>query len=244
MKCSLAIAIPTMDRWDFLKRQLSVYLEHPDVECVIICDENGHDIDEICATGLDTNPKLRLYQNEKVLGVYGNKRQCLLKAHTDYVAVLDSDNFFDAAYITTVVDCIKRDLHENNSTTIYCAAGNERLFLETGKVENKIKHFSGILINRSNWNNILKIPWSLFLLNDGNAVWPTSVVKYLPELEEDKVVGTDSILAMRLAILAGYTLSVEPALTYTHTVHGGSHWLQNAAVSNKLMSSHPTGWRL
>jgi len=244
MKCSLSIAIPTMDRWDFLKRQLPVYLEHPDVECVIICDENGNDINEICTVGLDTNPKLRLYQNEKVLGVYGNKRQCLIKAPTDYVAVLDSDNFFDAAYITSVVDCIKRDLLENNDKMIYCAAGNERLFLETGKVENKIKHFSGILVNRSNWNDTMKIPWSLFLLNDGNAVWPKSVASYLPELEEEKVVGTDSILAMRLAILAGYTLSVEPSLTYTHTVHRGSHWLQNAVVSNRLMGSHPTGWRI
>ena len=244
MKFTLSIAIPTMDRWDFLKRQLPVYLEHPSVDCVIICDENGHDIDEICLSGLDTNPKLRLYQNEKVLGVYGNKRQCLMKAPTDYVAVLDSDNFFDAAYITTVVDCIKRDLLENNSTTIYCAAGNERLFLETGQVENKIKHFSGMIINRSNWNNILKTPSWNFLLNDGNAVWPKSVAKYIPDLEEEKVVGTDSILAMRLAILAGYTLSVEPSLTYTHTVHGGSHWTQNEVVSNRLLSSHPTGWRL
>jgi glycosyltransferase involved in cell wall biosynthesis len=244
MKFTLSIAIPTMDRWEFLKRQLPVYLEHPRVDCVIVCDENGHDISEICAAELDSNPKLRLYQNEKVLGVYGNKRQCMLKAPTDYVAVLDSDNFFDAAYIDSVVDCINRDLLENNSKTIYCAAGNERLMLETAQVENRIKHFSGLLISSTNWNRILDTPSWNFLLNDGNAVWPKAVVKHLPDLEEENIVGTDSILAMRLAIQAGYTLSVEPTLSYVHTVHGGSHWTQNAAVSNRLLSSHPTGWKI
>ena len=244
MKSRLTVAIPTMDRWEFLSKQLPVYLDHPMVSCVVICDENGHDIDKICATDLHLNPKLRLYQNDRVLGVYGNKRQCLMKAPTEYVAVFDSDNFFDEAYINIVMGCIHRDNLENNYTTIYCAAGNERLIMDTGQVENRIKHFSGLLINRSNWNRVLETPAWNFLLNDGNAVWPTSVVKHLPDLEEDKVVGTDSILAMRLAIQAGYTLSVESALSYTHTVHDGSHWTQNAIVSNRLLSSHPTGWRI
>jgi hypothetical protein len=243
MKCSLAIAIPTMDRWDFLKRQLPVYLEHPSVDCVIICDENGHDIDEICAAGLDTNPKLRLYQNETVLGVYGNKRQCLMKAPTDYVAVLDSDNFFDAAYITTVVDCIKRDLYENNNTTIYCAAGNERLFLETGKVENKIKHFSGMLINRSNWNNILKIPWSLFLLNDGNFVVHKSLLNILPDdVNDNLIVATDAIYVARKAVGAGFTYWVVPELSYIHTVHDESYWLRTATESSRILMGKD--WRI
>lgn len=239
---SLTVAIPTMDRWyQFLKRQLPLYLDHPKIECVVICDENGHDIDAICETGLQDNPKLRLYQNERVLGVYGNKRQCLLKAPTDFVAILDSDNFFDAAYFDEVLDCIERDGLEAKNT-VYAAAGNERLFLDTGVTENKIKHFSGKRIDRSNWNSVLQTTGWNFLLNDGNAVWPKSFVKYMPDIPEERVVGTDSILAMRQAIQAGFTLSVEPSLSYVHTVHDGSHWTQNQVASNRLLAM--MDWRV
>ena len=230
---SLTIAIPTMDRWDkFLKKQLPIYLDHPGVDCVLVSDENGNDIESICQEGYDTSAKLRLYQNETVLGVYGNKRQCLLKAPTDYVAVLDSDNYFDSAYIDNVLECIKKDPEHK---TVYSAGVNERLFIDTGVTENRTKHFSGMRINRTNWNQVLETPGWNFLLNDGNAVWPKSYVSKMPDLPEERVVGTDSILAMRYAIQAGYTLSVEPSLHYIHTVHDGSHWTQNERTSNRLL---------
>lgn len=240
---TLTVAIPTMDRWDkFLKKQLPIYLDHPLVECVVICDENGNDIGKICEDGYDMNPKLRLYQNESVLGVYGNKRQCLLKAPSQYVAVLDSDNWFEPSYIDHVIHhCINRD-GDKAEKTIYSAGGNERLFLDTGVKENRIKIFNGMRISKSNWNTVLEtVGWN-FLLNDGNAVWPKSFVQYMPDLPEEIVVGTDSILAMKYAIQAGYTMSVEPGLQYIHTVHDGSHWNQNAAVSSRLMMQ--MNWRV
>ena len=224
-----------MDRWSFLEKQLPVYLNHPGVEYVVICDENGADIEAICQSGLDTNTKLRMYQNDSVLGVYGNKRECIIKAPTDYVAVLDSDNYFDNEYIDEALKCIKRDLATGNNKTIYCAGVNERLFLDTGVVERRTDHFSGMKINRANWNQVLDMPSWNFLLNDGNAIWPKSYIVHMPDLPEERVVGTDSILAMRQAIQAGYTLSVEPSLHYVHTVHDGSHWKQTARVSTRLL---------
>ena len=73
---SLTVAIPTMERWSFLNEQLPKFLGNPRVSYVVINDENGKDINIICEIGLDSNPKLRLYSNDAVLGVYGNKRQC------------------------------------------------------------------------------------------------------------------------------------------------------------------------
>jgi len=241
-KPTLTVAIPTMDRWiKFLQKQLPVYLDHPLVDCVVVCDENGNDIEMICELEYYKNPKLRLYQNESVLGVYGNKRQCLLNAPTQYVAVLDSDNWFEPSYFDSVINCIKRD-GDLAEKTIYSAGENERLFLDTGVKENRIKHFSGKKINKDNWNTTLNIVGWNFLLNDGNAVWPKSFVQHMPDLPEERVVGTDSILAMRYAIQAGYTMSVEHSLHYIHTVHDGSHWTQNAGVSSKLMGQ--TDWRI
>jgi len=95
---SLTVAIPTMDRWSFLQDQVPKYLADPNVAYVVISDENGKDINVMCELELDSNIKLRLYQNNEQLGVYGNKRQCLLKAPSPWVAVLDSDNKFEPEF--------------------------------------------------------------------------------------------------------------------------------------------------
>ena len=237
----LTVAIPTMDRWTFLKEQIPIYLNNPNIDYVVISDENGKDIDIISHMENDSNIKLRLYQNKSVLGVYGNKRQCLLKAPSDWVAVLDSDNQFDDRFFEEFLKCKARD-GPASEKTIYCAGKIDRLDLATGLMEDRTSHFSGMKINRDNWNDVLNtVGWN-FLLNDGNCVWPKAVIKHFPDMPEEQIVGTDSIFFMRQAIQAGYTLSVEPTMHYVHTVHPGSHWLQNASVSSRLMGIRD--WRV
>lgn len=230
---SLGVAIPTMDRWDnFLKKQLPVYLNYDRIKYVVICDENGNDIAKIMESEHAMNPKLRLFQNDTVLGVYGNKRQCLINCPTDWIAVLDSDNFFEPSFFDAFF------LSKENNTskkTIYCAGQNERLDLNTGIIEDRTRHFSGMKINLENWNKVIDTPAWNFLLNDGNSIWPRDVIVNFPPLPEERIVGTDSIFFMKRAIEAGFTLCVEPTMKYTHTVHDGSHWLQNATVSSRLL---------
>jgi len=226
----LTVAIPTMDRWPFLKDQLPKYLANPKITCVLVSDENGNDLASICEEGYDLNPKLRLYQNDSVLGVYGNKRQCFLKAPTEWVAVLDSDNIFEDDFFDAFF------LQPHNSKRIYCAGLNERHDLETGLTENRTKHFSGSSISKDNWNKVLLTEGWNFLLNDGNAIWPKAVVEHFPDIDEKDIVGTDSIFFMRQAIMAGYTLQVEPTMHYVHTVHKGSHWLQTSVESSRLLA--------
>uniref|UniRef100_A0A6C0DKJ9 Glycosyltransferase 2-like domain-containing protein n=1 Tax=viral metagenome TaxID=1070528 RepID=A0A6C0DKJ9_9ZZZZ len=238
---ALTVAIPTMERWSFLKDQIPKYLNDPNVSYLVISDENGKDINIICELEMDSNPKLRLYQNDTVLGVYGNKRQCLLKAPSEWVAVLDSDNKFGSDFFDAFLKAKERDGPKADKT-IYCAGFIQHLNLETGSIENKTNQFNGMKISRDNWNSVLKMPGWNFLLNDGNCIWPREVIKHFPDLPEDQIVGTDSIFFMRQAIQAGYTLSVEPTMHYIHTVHDGSHWLQNAAVSSRLMGLRD--WRV
>lgn len=238
---SLTVAIPTMERWSFLKTQVPVFLEDPNVSYVVISDENGYDVRVFCELDLDRDPKLRLYQNEKVLGVYGNKRECFLKAPSEWVAVLDSDNKFEHTFFTEFLKAKERD-GSSAEKTIYCAANVENLNLDSGLTNYKTKHFAGMKISRENWNDVLKMPNWNFLLNDGNCIWPRDVIKHFPEIPEEQIVGTDSIFFMRQAIQAGYTLSVEPMMHYVHVVHEGSHWLQNATVSSRLMALRD--WRV
>ena len=231
---TLTVAVPTMERWSFLKDQVPRYLNDPNVAFVVISDENGKDINIMAELEMDGHIKLRLYQNDTILGVYGNKRQCFLKAPSEWVAVLDSDNNFGSDFFSAFLSAKARD-GVMAEKTIYCAGDIQYLNLETGETEYKTKHFSGMKISRDNWNEVLKMPRWNFLLNDGNCIWPRDVIRNFPDLPEDQIVGTDSIFFMRQAIQAGYTLSVEPTMHYIHTVHDGSHWLQNAAVSSRLM---------
>ena len=237
----LTVAIPTMERWSFLKDQVPKYLNDPNVSYVVISDENGKDINVMSELELDSNSKLRLYENDSVLGVYGNKRQCFLKAPSPWVAVLDSDNKFEPSFFSEFLRCKERD-GAKAEKTIYCAGENIRLDLQTGLTEDKTSQFSGMKISRENWNSVLEMRGWNFLLNDGNCIWPRDVVKHFPDIPEDQIVGTDSIFFMRQAIQAGYTLSVEPTMRYVHTVHDGSHWLQNAQVSSRLMGMRD--WRV
>jgi len=237
----LTVAVPTMERWSFLKDQVPKYLDDPNVSFVVISDENGKDINIMSELELDSNSKLRLYENDVVLGVYGNKRQCFLKAPSPWVAVLDSDNKFEPSFFSEFLKCKERDgaLAEK---TIYCAGENIRLDLHTGLTEDKTSQFSGMRISRENWNSVLQTRGWNFLLNDGNCIWPRDVVNHFPDIPEDQIVGTDSIFFMRQAIQAGYILSVEPTMRYVHTVHDGSHWLQNAQISSRLMGLRD--WRV
>lgn len=237
----LTVAVPTMERWSFLKDQVPKYLNDPNVSYVVISDENGKDINVMSELELDSNSKLRLYENDSVLGVYGNKRQCFLKAPSPWVAVLDSDNKFEPSFFSEFLRCKERD-GSKAEKTIYCAGENIRLDLQTGLTEDKTSQFSGMKISRENWNSVLEIRGWNFLLNDGNCIWPRNVVKHFPDIPEDQIVGTDSIFFMKQAIQAGYTLSVEPTMRYVHTVHDGSHWLQNAQVSSRLMGMRD--WRV
>lgn len=238
---ALTVAIPTMDRWTFLKEQVPKYLNDPNISYVVISDENGKDVNVICEMEMDSHAKLRLYQNDSVLGVYGNKRECFLKAPSEWVAVLDSDNKFEPDFFEAFLKAKKRD-GVLAKKTIYCAGNIEYLDLQTNLTDFKTKQFSGMKISRNNWNSVLQMRGWNFLLNDGNCIWPRDVIKHFPDLPEDQIVGTDSIFFMRQAIQAGYTLSIEPTLHYIHTVHDGSHWLQNAEVSSRLMGMRD--WRV
>ena len=234
----LTVAIPTLRRWGFLQKTLPSLLDNDLITWVVISDETGEDIKQIQATEYATNSKLILSTNTEILGMYRNKRRCLELAPTEWVAVLDSDNVFPEAFFETIMD----ELQTADQKTIYASANIVRLFLKTGESEERTQHFSGKKINQSNWNETLQTRAWNFLLNDGNCIWPRDVVKHFPDIPEDQMVGTDSIFFMRQAIQAGYTLSVEPTMRYVHTVHDGSHWLQNAQVSSRLMGMRD--WRV
>ena len=237
----LTVAVPTMRRWkSFLEKSLPTFLENENVTHVIICDETGEDIDAIKASRWASHPKLQLFKNEKRLGMYANKRRCVEKSPSDWVAVLDSDNIFPEAFFETLFETWKDE--GADTKTIYASSEIIRVFLKTGESEERTRHFSGMRITKQNWNTVLQTRGWNFLLNDGNWVAHKKVLEAWPFLPEEQVRATDSLRIVRNFMEHGFTYYIVPALRYIHTVHDDSEWIKTEAESSYLLAS--TDWRL
>jgi glycosyltransferase involved in cell wall biosynthesis len=237
----LTVAIPTMRRWKgFLEKSLPTFLNNDSVTYVVVCDETGEDVRAIQASRWCTHPKLRLYTNERRLGMYANKRRCVELSPTDWVAVLDSDNIFPDMFFEALFEIWKDE--GASSKTVYAASEIVRVFLQTGESEERTKHFSGMRINKSNWNHVLKMKAWNFLLNDGNWVGHKSVLEAWPEIPEQNVRATDSIRIVKGLVEKGWTYSIVPGMRYIHTVHNDSEWLKTEAESSYLLAT--TEWRI
>lgn len=242
MQRGLTVAIPTMKRWKgFLEKSLPLYLANPQIAAVVLCDETGEDITAIRASPYGSNPKLHLYQNSKRLGAYLNKRQCIEKSPTDWVAVLDSDNIFPEEFFEIVHETLATEQY--SPSLVLAASENIRIFLKTGYQENRTAHFSGMRINKTNWNKVLQMPNWNFLLNDGNYIVHKSVVSFLnPKYTLEQVQAADAILAAKQFVEHGCVYYIVPHLRYIHTVHDDSEWLKTDRESTRILNT--TEWRI
>lgn len=238
----LTVAIPTMRRWnEFLQKSLPLYLANENIKHIVVCDETGEDAAAIRASLFASNPKLHLYVNERRLGAYQNKRKCIEKSPTDWVAVLDSDNIFPDDFFEVALDTLRR---ENYNPKVVLAAGDSlRLFVKTGAQEMRTEHFKGLRITRQNWNRVLEMPAWNFLLNDGNYIVHKSTHAYLsPNYTLAQVQAADAILAAKQFVQNGCTYYIVPDLRYIHTVHDDSEWLKTDRDSTRILNT--TDWRV
>lgn len=238
----LTVAIPTYRRWKgFLEKSLPIFLENDLIDHVVVCDETGEDAAAIKASQWASHPKLKVHINPKRLGMYYNKRQCMIESPTDWVAILDSDNIFPEAFFETIHDLWSTEGPDPN--TVYASSEIVRVFLKTGQSEERTRHFSGMRICRENWNKVLQMPAWNFLLNDGNwighrsllAAWPTNI-------PEKMIQATDSIRIVKQFVEAEKTYFIVPGLRYIHTVHDDSEWIKTEGESSYLLAT--TQWTI
>jgi glycosyltransferase involved in cell wall biosynthesis len=236
------VAIPTMRRWSsFLEKSLPQYLEFDLVSHVVICDETGEDAAAIASSPYAKNPKLHVYVNEKRLGAYLNKRKCIEKSPTDWVAVLDSDNIFSEDFFIVAHDTLVKE--KMNPKLVMASSGIIRIHLKAGNEQNNTDHFTGFRITRSNWNSIFQMPYWNFLLNDGNYIVHKSVYKYLsPNYSLEQVQAVDAIVAVKQFVEQGCIYYIVPGMKYIHTVHEGSFWLSTDRESTRILNT--TDWRI
>jgi glycosyltransferase involved in cell wall biosynthesis len=232
----ISIAIATMRRWTFLKSMLPIFLSRSEVSEVVLCDETGEDADA-ATEAFGTNPKLKIYRNEKRLGIYENKCKALSLAQGPWVAVLDSDNVFPEEWF----ECIK-DLDSSDPLRIYGSADFKTLNMESGQIHTPCIQFSGVSLNKDSWNNFLHKERSYFLLNDGNWILHKNASSFLPPITSESILAVDAIFILWVLIKNGFTINYPTGLEYIHLVHPGSSWIQSEKASLKILLEND--WRV
>lgn len=218
---SISLCIPTMNRFDgFLRGYLLYYLQYLKegiIDEVVICDETGNDYQKIIET-FGFLPNFKVVKNDSVLGVFKNKLKVASLATSDYIAIIDSDNFCDATYFNTVKKYITEKEHMFSSAVILAPSFAKPNF--------NYKQFENAVVTKSNFKDFYYAGNFETLLNTGNFVVNKKIIENIRYDESVMFVITaaDVLYFNLLAYLQfdDLQLHVVENLEYNHVVHGGS----------------------
>lgn len=214
---TISVCIPTMRRFSFLKETIPKYLENPHVTELIICDETGEDYSAI--TAAFSHPKLRVYQNESRLGMLKNKLRAASYATSDYIAVLDSDNFADHIYFEAFKSFISSN--QISKQSVFLPSGANPYF--------NYNEWVGRPITRDTIRQIY--PKIETCLNTMNSIISREFLSTFDILFDkpscDEIGCYDSkYFAMYTLFHMNGTLHVVDKMEYEHRVHDGSGWIK------------------
>jgi hypothetical protein len=227
----LCLAIPTMKRWKFLKQNLPVMLERPEVAEIVICDETGEDAKMIQETYKD-NEKIKVYVNERVLGAFLNKRKVVSLAKNDIICLMDSDNFAPLSYFEAWVKYIKENGLKDN--TVYCPSRTKPQFNHQGF---DYRPFIGLYDFdkcKKNFHNITFVT----MLNTGNYIINKNIfISSTPnESQRDLEISCkafDVLFRNYILLTKGnMILAIVPDMEYDHIVHDGSYYTETQKEIN------------
>ena len=246
---SISVVIPTYRRASFLLRQLPYYLKHPRIDDVVVSDDyNSTDAADVRKWVAEEAPKqgitpaqlakLRVISTPRRLQCMRNKVFSLSNAKNDWVAVLDSDNFFGDDFFSPLFSYwghLERKLGAPIPATISFQAGYNSLITTPWGME--MFDFRRIVRACGGDNAISDASWSRFYLECGsaplvatfNAVYNkrTGMRACSWLLDEGSAVidpfAYDSIVLNWLYVRqAGGSMHIVGNMTYDHTQHGNN----------------------
>jgi glycosyltransferase involved in cell wall biosynthesis len=208
-----------MDRWRFLKINIPKYLANSLIDEIVIIDETGLDyalLKEVYAS----EPKIKLFKNQKKLGPFLNKLECIKKASNDWVCLIDSDNYADEDYFLSFFSYVNNDPVSN---IVYCPSFAKPRF--------DMRSFEFTCIRKDTIKSFLNSS-SLHLtktfLNCGNFIIHKSSANIIAKLinsddyikkTTEKVITSDVMYMNYLLLNEGFELFIVPNMAYEHACH-------------------------
>jgi len=221
----LSLCITTMNRWEFLEKNLPKYLESSYINEIVISDENGNDVKKIQETF--SSPKLKLFVNETRQGVYKNKLLAIRRATNEWTCLIDSDNFAPDSYFEA---CTK--VFQDDKSIVYSP---ERTLPHGTHPGFDFRRFSNTFVDRTNFKKVYRHNGSgNVLLNCMNYIISKSLVQSLqgnPSYEA-ACKALDSAYINYLIFQQNGRIFVVPGMAYEHVVHPGSNYLLEVSTTD------------
>lgn len=210
----ISIAVPTYNRCDeTIDSFVDVYSDARISEIVIVDDfsnvETYNDLKELS----DFIKKCRLFRNESNRDCYRNKQTAMSFVSNDWAILFDSDNKLDERYVDLLFQIEKWD-----ERTIYTPSFASPHF--------DFRAYSGMEVSNSNVGEFIDKPMFEVMLNACNYFVNKNEYLKIWDGSIDPVT-SDSIYFCLKWLEAGNKIKVVDGLTYTHTVHDGSHYKTN-----------------
>jgi hypothetical protein len=224
---SFSLAIPTMNRYDdYLKKSIPEYLKNKYINEIVICDENGEDYQKIkdnFSKDIESG-KIKLFKNESRLGVMKNKIKVMSLCSSEYVALIDSDNFADEKYFEEVIK------FGTNQLTILLPSYS----LYRGNFTS-LQYYNPI--NKSNWYNIIQSKSFFPRLNDGNGIYPRLFIDALSKFNlMFEPYASDAFIQTQLAVSLGFDICFTNS-SYIHHISENSEWIKTEDKSLHFLNN-------
>jgi glycosyltransferase involved in cell wall biosynthesis len=220
-----SLVITTYNRFDnFLKNTLVYYLQNSYFDEIVIYDDCSDDYAKICERFVNeiNSGKIKIYTQTKNVGALKNKICACLKATNEWICLMDSDNLCETDYITHLIQFWNTIVYSTN--VIYQP--------ERGLPAQNFSKYIGITVDKSSWNSIN----DECLLNNGNYVLHKSILPYVvPILDETIETYAIDVKYMNYYwVKNGVSIMVVPNMTYHHTIHPGSLYINTCAISDNF----------
>jgi len=159
--------------------------------------------------------KIKLFRNEKNLGMSLNKAEAISKASNEWVIIFDSDNELYPEYLDAIAFVFNGLDEKLLSRIIFCPEMAEPDY-----------DFSDLpkFINSDNAKRLLDFKMFRILLNTCNYL--VNRDEYLRVYRYDETIQeSDTIHFNYLWLCAGNSFKIVPTMNYFHRRHDGSGWL-------------------
>ena len=209
-----------MKRWKFLQENLPKYLANPYFAEIIIVDETGEDY-EILKSVYVNEPRIKVFCNEKRLGPFHNKLECMKRAQCEWILLMDSDNFADMNYFESLF----KYFDKTNTKRVYMPSKAMPDF--------DYSFFSGMTLTPKFMGSLLREKKDKYLttcFNTGNYLLSKTAVDTILRYREDGLSNYcfcyDVLYSNILLLKNGFDFFVVPDMTYRHVVHEGSVYFE------------------
>jgi len=224
-----SVGIPHFNRGALIYRPLFNLLNHPAVEEIVIVDDGSEPVEfaalERTVAAIDPSGRIKIHRREQNLGALRTKLECVEKASSEWVLILDSDNTAFRHYLDRLAS-----LESPSANVIYCARWAFPYF--------PFHEFQGMRMGFEEAADLTATGAlrRVYIINDGNYfIHRESYVRSVSAVAEFESEAADVMLVNYHWLSQGGLLEVLPEASYYHRVHKGSFWSNTQHGSRKIV---------